>query len=119
MNEELISPSDALVSAPLPSALAQRYLSARVTVYYHNGVSDTGWILYIETHWIEVVKDNNERLLIPLSAIRLIKLLEAPKQNQDAETLLRASGEIGFGVFGYSGAQVFGAFTENLRNLLQ
>jgi len=92
MNEELSPPPGSLVATPLPSTLAQRYQNARVTVYYHNGVSDTGWISYIETHWLEVVKDNNERLLIPLSAIRLIKLLEAPKQNKDAETLLRPSG---------------------------
>ena len=91
MNEELSPPSEALVLAP-PSTLAQRYQNARVTVYYQNGVSDTGWVSHIETHWVEVVKDNNERLLIPLSAIRLIKLLESPKQNTDAETLLRASG---------------------------
>ena len=77
--------------APLPSVLAQRYQNARVTVYYHNGVNDTGWISYLETHWIELTKDNNERLLIPMSAIRLIKLLEAPKKNNDAETLLRAA----------------------------
>ena len=90
MNEDfsLQSASD----SPLPSQLAARYQGARVTVYYNNGVSDTGWVSYFETHWLEVVKDNNERLLIPLSAIRLIKLLEAPKQNKDAETLLRASG---------------------------
>lgn len=91
MNEELGLPPAALVPS-LPSQLAARYQGARVTVYYHNGVSDTGWVSYFETHWLEVVKDNNERLLIPMSAIRLIKLLEAPKQNKDAETLLRASG---------------------------
>ncbi len=86
MNEET------LLLAP-PSPLAQRYQNARATVYYQNGVNDTGWISFIETHWLELVKDNHERLLIPISALRLIKLLETPKQNTDAETLLRPSGQ--------------------------
>ena len=74
------------------SPLLKRYQNARVTVYYHNGVSDTGWVTYFETHWIEIAKDANETLLIPSSAIRLVKLLEKPKGDSDAAMLLRASG---------------------------
>ena len=91
MNEEMGLPPALSLETPLSSTLAQRYLNARVTVYYHNGVNDTGWVSYIETHWVELTKDNHERLLIPMSAMRLMKLLEAPPRNADAETLLRAS----------------------------
>ena len=92
MNEEFSLTALPDISTPPSSPLAQRYQNARVTVYYLSGVTDTGWISHIETHWIELVKDTNERLLIPMSALRLIKLLEAPKQHKGSETLLRPSG---------------------------
>ena len=78
-------------TVPVSGGLFKRYFQARVTVYYASGISDTGWLTWLETPWIEITKDTNERLLIPMMAIRLIKVLETPPQNNDAETLLRAA----------------------------
>ncbi|GEM_PF-2629030 len=66
------------------------YLSAMVTIYYTVSYTDNGRLTYLDASWIELTKDNGERLLIPLTAVRLIKLLEPPKRNPDAEILLRA-----------------------------
>ncbi len=66
------------------------YFGALVTLYYNvSGYSDNGRITHIEEHWIELTKDNAERLLIPVNSVRLIKLLEHPKRDPDAEILLR------------------------------
>lgn len=73
-----------------------RYLNARVTLHYTygGGFTDTGRITFIDNHWVELVKDNTERLLAPVVAIRLIKLHEpAAQANYDAQTLLRAANE--------------------------
>jgi hypothetical protein len=67
----------------------QSYLNARVSVYYENSYTDTGAITYIDNAWVELWKDNGEVLLIPTSAIRIIKILERARQNADAEILLR------------------------------
>jgi hypothetical protein len=73
---------------PIPTRL-RHYLGARVTVYYENTYTDQGNVAYLDDHWLELTKDNGERLLIPTSAVRLIKLLEASKQHGDADILLR------------------------------
>ncbi|HLK55069.1 MAG TPA: hypothetical protein VKU00_00805 [Chthonomonadaceae bacterium] len=64
-------------AATLPEPLG-RYRSSRVTIYYtmSSGVSDTGTITYMDDRWVELTKNNNERLLIPINAIRIIKALE-------------------------------------------
>jgi len=77
--------------------LAQ-YLDARVTVQYGGnalGFSDTGTLSYMDAVWVEVTKDNRERLLIPVVSIRHIKLLDAAKLTGDSGTLLRASAQKG------------------------
>lgn len=65
------------------------YFGAMVTVYYTVSYTDNGRLTYLDASWIELTKDNGERLLIPLTAVRLVKLMEPPKRNPDAEILLR------------------------------
>ena len=61
-----------------------------VTLYYNvSSYSDNGRITYIDTHWVELTKENGERLLCPVNSVRLVKLLEYPKRNPDSEILLR------------------------------
>jgi hypothetical protein len=68
------------------------YLNALVVVYYAYGTyTDTGRISFMSGEWIELTKENRERLLIPLQAIRIIKLVSAGNITRDAETLLRAT----------------------------
>lgn len=74
----------------LPPALA-RYRHARVTIHYTNAVSDTGTLTYLDRSWAELLKDNGERLLIPLQAIRILKLVKAAETSEDANMLLRAA----------------------------
>ena len=72
-----------------------RYRSIRVTIYYlmNSGISDTGTITYMDDRWVELTKNNNERLLIPINAIRLIKALEALSPEGDENVLLRPAEE--------------------------
>ncbi len=66
------------------------YLHARVTIYYREaGYSDTGHITYFDREWLELTKPNGERLLMPRSAIRIIKMLETGVIDSDAMMLLR------------------------------
>ncbi len=75
----------------LPSAVLARYQQARVTVHYNtqSGFNDTGTITFIDNHWVELTKDNAERLLIPVASIRILKLLGAARLEGDAGSLLR------------------------------
>lgn len=80
-----------------PSGLAQQdfaqhYCGARVTLYYSGGggISDTGRVLHIDNHWIELAKDSGERLLVPIQSLRIVKLVEAGA-DPAAATLLRAA----------------------------
>lgn len=68
-----------------------RYQSIRVSVYYLNqsNISDTGTITYMDDLWVELTKNNKERLLIPINAIRLIKALEELCSEGDEKILLR------------------------------
>lgn len=77
-------------SVPGPSRL-QQYLNARVMVYYNSQSSytDSGRVTYLDPSWLELTKDNGERLLIPTAAVRLVKMLEPIRQTDDAGTLLR------------------------------
>ena len=72
-----------------------RYRSIRVTIYYmtSSSISDTGTITYMDERWVELTKGNNERLLIPINAIRLIKALEALSPEADENVLLRPAEE--------------------------
>lgn len=74
-------------------SLTQRYLNATVTVYYHTNYSDSGRIIYLDNHWIELVKPDGELLLIPTAGIRLVKL-QPQAGSSDANTLVRASAPI-------------------------
>jgi len=50
-----------------------------VTVMTQSGTderTDTGTLLAIGDGWLQIVKDNGEMILIPDSAIRLVKLLD-------------------------------------------
>ena len=69
----------------------QQYLHARVMVYYNSQSSytDSGRLTYMDPLWMELTKDNGERLLIPIAALRILKLLEPSRQTDDAGTLLR------------------------------
>ena len=67
------------------------YLRAYVAVYYvgTSGLADNGRVTYMDDTWIELSKENHDRLLIPVQSIRLIKLLEPGKPQGEAGTLLR------------------------------
>ena len=69
----------------------QQYLNARVMVYYNSQSSytDPGRLTYLDPSWLELTKENGERLLIPAAAVRLIKMVEPARQTDDAGTLLR------------------------------
>lgn len=70
------------------------YNNARVTVQYGGqslGFSDTGMLTYMDAVWVEITKDKGERLLIPASSIKHIKLLDTRAPAGDSEMLLRAS----------------------------
>lgn len=84
------APSLGAVPAMLPTRLLQ-YRNAKVAIHYNSqtGYSDSGTLSYMDAQWIELTKDNGERLLIPLYAIRLVKLLEPSKLEGDAAVLLR------------------------------
>ena len=77
-------------STPGPSRL-QQYVNARVMVYYNSQSSytDSGRVTYLDTHWLELTKENGERLLMPTAAVRILKMLEPIRQADDAGTLLR------------------------------
>ncbi len=77
-------------NSSVPSRL-NHYLNAKVMVYYtsQSPYTDTGHITYLDTHWIELTKENGERLLVPTAAVRILKLLESPRGTDDSATLLR------------------------------
>jgi hypothetical protein len=82
-------------TSDVPATRLRHYQNAKVTVHYSpQSYTDTGIVTYMDATWIELTKDNGERLLIPIVAIRLIKLLDVTKREGDAAVLLRpASGE--------------------------
>lgn len=69
----------------------QQYLNARVMVYYNSQSSytDSGRVTYLDAHWLELTKDNGERLLMPTLAVRIVKMLEPPRTQDDSGMLLR------------------------------
>jgi len=82
--------SNETLSEGFPLRLRQ-YHGARVTIHYNNqsGYTDNGRLTFMDASFVEVTKDNGERLLIPLYSIRIIKLIEAAKVLDDANILLR------------------------------
>ncbi len=78
-----------------PACLPMRYAGARVTVHYINTYSDTGHMVSADNYWLELLKDNGERLLVPVTSIRLMKLLDYTDRSVQAATLLRPSGPEG------------------------
>ena len=77
------------------SEVLSRYTSAKVIILYHTntGYTDTGMISYIDDKWIELVKEKGDRMLIPVSGVRIIKFAEVVKQDRESSTLLRPSEE--------------------------
>jgi len=77
------------------SDYVQRYLNAQVTIHYMTGGGyyDNGRITYIDTHWVELTKDNGERLLAPVAAVRIIKLPKLGQTDSEADVLLRAADD--------------------------
>ena len=77
--------------SPITPEHLGRYRSIRVAIYYliQSNISDTGTITYMDDSWVELTKNNNERLLIPINAIRLIKALEPLRPEGDENILLR------------------------------
>lgn len=74
-----------------PSRLRQ-YLNARVTIHYNtysSGYQDSGTLTLMDETWVELTKDNQERLLIPIVSIRIIKLLAPSEPEDDSTVLLR------------------------------
>ena len=69
----------------------QQYINARVMVYYNSQSSytDSGRVSYLDTHWLELTKDNGERLLMPTAAVRILKMLEPIRSTEDSDMLLR------------------------------
>ena len=93
MNElqEIQNPADQhrIASDSVPA----HYLGAKVNVHYNlqSGLTDSGIIVFLNNHWIELSKDNGERLLIPIEAVRLVKLVKASVTHEEATSLLRPS----------------------------
>ena len=83
-------PADQDRASPLSEHL-WRYRSIRVAIYYliQSNISDTGTITYMDERWVELTKSNNERLLIPINAIRIIKALEELRSEGEEKILLR------------------------------
>jgi hypothetical protein len=83
-------PSAAAITYSAGPPRLQQYLNGRVTIYYNTysaGYQDSGVLTLMDETWVELTKDNQERLLIPIVAIRIIKLLE-PAQLEDESTVL-------------------------------
>ena len=79
----------ALNSDVSPEARLHEYFGTLVTLYYNPSTySDNGRVTYLDDAWVELTKDNGERLLVPTASIRLIKMLETQKPT-DANILLR------------------------------
>lgn len=79
-----------------PESRLKHYLHARVNVYYdNNAYSDQGILTYRDNFWVELTKDSGERLLIPTSAIRIVKLIEPARQDPEAAHLLRPAAPDG------------------------
>ncbi len=74
-----------------PPSRLEQYLNARVMVYYNSQSSytDSGRVTYLDPSWLELTKENGERLLIPTAAVRIVKMLDPIRQKDDAGTLLR------------------------------
>ena len=69
----------------------QQYHGARVSVYYtpQTGYVDSGQLTYMGEQFIEITKDNGERLLAPINSIRIVKLIEPSQVHDDSDVLLR------------------------------
>ncbi len=80
-----------LSTGDAPGSMAAAFLNARVSVFYNvqSGFSDTGRISAIDGTWVELIKDNGERLLIPIVAIRILKIVEMAKRSDGGDMLLR------------------------------
>ena len=87
--------SDSDTSANYFPARLAHYQNARINIHYtDNQHTDVGRLLYFDQTWIELLKDNGEHLLIPVMAIRIIKLLQPAQAGADAKMLLRAADSV-------------------------
>ena len=60
----------------------------RVTVLTQSGSeekADTGTLLKLADGWLQVVKDNGEMVLIPSTAVRMVKLLDLAHRSAAVE----------------------------------
>jgi len=84
---------DSDLVSPAAGHYLPRFLSAQVTIYYHpagGGLTDTGRVTYIDDSWLELTKENKDILLIPVTAIRLVKVLDSARLHGESAVLLRA-----------------------------
>ncbi len=68
-----------------------KYRDAQVDVLYLNSYMDSGRLVDCGDGWIELVKDTGETFLIPVTAIRLLKLTKA--SNRPGDVLLRPASK--------------------------
>ena len=64
------------------SSLTESFSGRHVTVVSSGGSTtertDTGTLVAMSENWVQLAKDNGEMLLYPHTAVRVIKLLDAP-----------------------------------------
>ncbi|MCS6775491.1 MAG: hypothetical protein RMJ43_04110 [Chloroherpetonaceae bacterium] len=85
-----------LAAGASPGSRLKHYMNARVNVYYdNNAYSDLGTLTYMDNFWVELTKDSGERLLIPTSAIRIVKLIEPAGRHPESAHLLRPAAPDG------------------------
>jgi hypothetical protein len=58
---------------------------AVLTTSYNEERSDAGTLVNMGDGWLQLVKDNGEMILIPSTAIRIVKLLEMTKRVEGIE----------------------------------
>ena len=85
----------ALIEAPISTSTIAppHYVGAKVVIHYtqQSGYTDAGVVAFLNSHWIELVKEKGERLLIPTTAVRIIRMQEPAHDQKEALTLLRPS----------------------------
>lgn len=63
----------------------EKYRDFEIEVFYltDSGFRDRGRLIDLGDNWIELYKNNNETLLIPVSSIRMAKVLVVPSHKQN------------------------------------
>jgi hypothetical protein len=71
--------AEARAAEQAPENWLESFTGQRVTVITMQGTeerTDPGELLRISDGWVQLVKDNGEMILVPTTAIRIIKLLD-------------------------------------------